>query len=195
MADSKLWLRFPASHRWGFASLNPCFRSRPFRLGVDGRHDLALMTAESDEIFVLSTAGTEETEESGFSFGRQDLPVDTSETPIVITEFMAFNTNTLFDEDGDPSDWIEVYNRSDEPVSLGQWFLSDNRIHPIWQFPDITLAPGEFKLVFASAKNRRDPMGELHSNFRLSTNEAADLETLSLWEGGEKRQIFPAKTW
>ena len=37
---------------------------------------------------------------------------------LVINEVMASNSATIFDEDGDASDWIELYNPRGTPVSL-----------------------------------------------------------------------------
>ncbi len=73
-----------------------------------------------------------------------------------INEFMASNGSTVSDEDGDFEDWIELYNYGTEPVSLAGFGLTDNPSNPFkWVFPDITLAPGEYRLVWASGKDRR----------------------------------------
>jgi len=95
----------------------------------------------------------------------------------LITEFLASNSTTLFDQDRESSDWIEVHNPDPTPVNLGGWYLTDtasNRTR--WQFPSVTLAPGAYLVVFASNKNRRDPASELHTNFALG----ADGEYLAL---------------
>ena len=87
----------------------------------------------------------------------------------VISEFMAANTATLTDEDGDSSDWIEVYNPDSAPVNLGGWFLTDNAAElDKWAFPAVTLQGNGYLLVFASGKNRRNPLAPLHTNFRLN---------------------------
>ncbi len=89
----------------------------------------------------------------------------------VITEFMAQNGSTLADEDGDFSDWIEIHNPTAAPVDLGGWHLTDRRNDPtMWEFPSVTMAPGEYLVVFASNKNRRVPGQTLHTNFALSVN-------------------------
>ena len=61
-----------------------------------------------------------------------------------ITEFMASNTQTLFDEDGAPSDWIEIQNASATNVSLLNWALSDSAGDAAkWLFPATNLAAAE----------------------------------------------------
>ena len=42
-----------------------------------------------------------------------------------ISEAMPSNGVTLFDEDGDSSDWVELVNTSADPVSLENCWLSD----------------------------------------------------------------------
>lgn len=87
----------------------------------------------------------------------------------VISEFMASNGSTLQDTDGDYSDWIEVHNPDPVAVDLTGWFLTDSAGSPTkWSFPAVVLAPGEYRVVFASNKDRRLPEAELHTNFALS---------------------------
>jgi hypothetical protein len=87
----------------------------------------------------------------------------------VITEIMASNQTTAADEDGEFSDWVEVHNPTTAPVSLNDWYLTDSSADlKKWRFPNVTLAPGEFRLVWASGKNRRFPNQPLHTNFSLS---------------------------
>ena len=47
-----------------------------------------------------------------------------------ISEFMASNTHTLLDEDGDSSDWIELQNTTTNSVSLLNWALTDSASNP-----------------------------------------------------------------
>lgn len=88
---------------------------------------------------------------------------------VLLNEAMSSNANSIFDEDGDSSDWIELYNTSAAAVNLSGYFLSDNVAKPgKWRFPDILLQPHSFLLVFASGKNRYD-RSELHTNFKISS--------------------------
>lgn len=86
-----------------------------------------------------------------------------------ISEFMAVNDTGLDDEDRDESDWIEIHNAGADTINLEGWYLTDNINDPTkWTFPEVILIPGEYLIVFASGKNRRDPSAVLHANFRLS---------------------------
>ncbi|MFT4549049.1 MAG: hypothetical protein ACI9MB_003020, partial [Verrucomicrobiales bacterium] len=43
-----------------------------------------------------------------------------------ITEFLASNDEGIEDVDGDPSDWIEIWNSSGSSGDLGGWYLTDD---------------------------------------------------------------------
>src|SRR4029079_12468214 len=74
---------------------------------------------------------------------------------VVISEFMASNTKTVADQDGDFSDWIEVHNITAAPVSLQRWQLTEHKLQPAkWTFPAVTLPADGYLVVFASGKNR-----------------------------------------
>ncbi len=97
-----------------------------------------------------------------------------------ITEFLAINDRGLDDADRDEEDWIEIHNAEAADVNLEGWFLTDDAEDLTkWRFPSVTLAPDQYLVVFASGKDRRDPTGELHTNFRLS----GDGEYLALVAG------------
>jgi len=95
---------------------------------------------------------------------------------LVINEIMAKNGTTLQDEDGDYSDWIEIYNNGNVAVNLENYSLSDDDEElDKWSFPTVIVQPGAFLLVFASDKDRGNT-DELHANFKISTSG----ETLTL---------------
>jgi len=80
---------------------------------------------------------------------------------VAINEVMASNASTLADEDGDFADWIELYNYGEEPINLEGFGLSDNYNSPYkWVFPNVTIEPGHYLLVWASGKDRRPVQGE-----------------------------------
>ncbi len=109
---------------------------------------------------------------------------------IRITEFMASNTQTLLDEDGDSSDWIEIQNTSSNSVNLLNWALTDSAGNPgKWRFPATNIPPKSFMIVFASGKDRAIAGQELHTNFKLS----ADGEYLAMFgpDGTVATEITP----
>lgn len=86
----------------------------------------------------------------------------------VINEFMACNKATLLDADRESSDWIEIHNPTTAALNLEGWYLTDDANDlKKWEFPAVSLAPGGYLVVFASGKDRRDPAGQLHTNFSL----------------------------
>lgn len=89
------------------------------------------------------------------------------DTPLLfINEFMADNEETVADEFGNFSDWIEIYNGDDESVSLGTMFLTDNfNIPDKWQLPDLILPPGGFIVFWADGM---PALGRRHTSFKLS---------------------------
>src|SRR5437773_592154 len=87
---------------------------------------------------------------------------------VIISEFMASNGQTLLDEDGDSSDWIEIYNGGSPTVNLFNWSLTDDPAQLTeWRFPSVNLPAKGFLLVFASGKNRALAGAQLHTNFKL----------------------------
>ena len=50
-------------------------------------------------------------------------------------------------------DWVEIHNRSDEPVRLGQWILTDYKHE--YTFPDIVLEPNDYLVVCEDAARFR----------------------------------------
>jgi hypothetical protein len=88
---------------------------------------------------------------------------------ILITEFMAVNSNNIVDEDGEHSDWIEIHNPTDEDINLTGWHITDDATKPDkWTFPAVTIRKDAYLVIFASDKNRTDPAKNMHTNFKLS---------------------------
>lgn len=95
---------------------------------------------------------------------------DSNEAPVLfISEFLAANDQGVEDEDGDRLDWIEIYNPGQKPVDLSKYGLTqDRQLETVWSMPGILLGAGDFQLIFASGKDRREAGGELHADFKLS---------------------------
>ena len=81
---------------------------------------------------------------------------------------MASNDRSLYDEDGQSSDWIEIFNPDPTSVDISGWFLTNDPSElDRWELPTgVVLPSGGSLIVFASNKDR--DVGELHTNFKLS---------------------------
>lgn len=92
---------------------------------------------------------------------------------VYISELMNMNASTHKAPDGGYYAWVELHNAGGAPVSLLGCGLTDNANNPAkWLFPDVTIAPGEYLVVFASGKNIADAQkkNDLHTNFNISSS-------------------------
>lgn len=86
-----------------------------------------------------------------------------------INEVMASNASGIRDEDGDASDWIEIYNAGTTTVDMGGWHLSGkSKDLAEWTFPALLLPPNKYLIVWASGKDRTSVLASLHTNFKVS---------------------------
>jgi hypothetical protein len=92
-----------------------------------------------------------------------------------ITEFLTKNQAGIVDEDGETSDWIEIYNPHTAPREVGGYHLTDSKSKPDrWTFPPETIIPPNgYLVVFASGKNRLETGKPLHTDFSLSSGTLA----------------------
>jgi CotH kinase protein/Lamin Tail Domain len=88
-------------------------------------------------------------------------------SPIVINEIMAVNTNTATDESGAYEDWIELYNNSNQNVSLEGYTLSDNAANLTkYTIPSgVNIAPNGYLIFWA---DEDASVGPMHCNFKLA---------------------------
>jgi len=86
---------------------------------------------------------------------------------VVINEIQSSNSSGIQDEDNENSDWIELYNSSDEDINLTGYILNDKRIDSSgWVFPDVIIPSKSFLLVFASGKDRNIVGSKYHTIIR-----------------------------
>lgn len=112
---------------------------------------------------------------------------------LVINEVMSNNIKTLFDSDGDGGDWIEIYNYGDEEIELSGFGLSDDFNEPLkWIFPNVTINPEEYKLIWATGKDKCFSENEIHTNFSL--NKEGDKLLLSNFDGTKIDEIIIDKS-
>ena len=88
-----------------------------------------------------------------------------------LTEFLANNNSGLEDEDGDNSDWIEIFNPNIFTLNLDGFYLTDVATQKTkWRIPSITVPAGGYLVLFASGKNRIQPGSPAHTNFSLAAS-------------------------
>ncbi|MBN2878715.1 MAG: lamin tail domain-containing protein [Clostridia bacterium] len=90
---------------------------------------------------------------------------------LAITEYQIHNERTLYDSSWDTPDWIELYNYGDKDINLKDIYLSDDYDNLLkCRLPEVIIKPGEYKIIFASAKGGQNS-NEIHLNFKLSEND------------------------
>jgi len=98
---------------------------------------------------------------------------------IEITEIMADCATYAPTVSGLVYDYIEIHNRGSQAVNLKGYCLSDSEAEPTkWRFPDVTIQPGEYLIVYASGLENQTG-SELHAGFKLS----AEREQVVLADG------------
>lgn len=110
------------------------------------------------------------------------------DSDLIITEVMASNASYP-SPNGGLYDWIEITNRGSEAINLSGYGLSDKATKPSrWRFPDVTIQPGEYIVVYASGLDKTLD-GEMHADFRL----ASEGESVYLYNAS--RQVLDTVTY
>lgn len=96
---------------------------------------------------------------------------------LFINEIVASNSYTYKDNDGEYSDYIELYNSNNYDINLEGYRLTDS-LYEVnkWRFPNITISAHEYLVIFASGKNKCKEKVKCHVNFKLNSEG----ETISL---------------
>lgn len=89
---------------------------------------------------------------------------------LYISRILAINTSIRKDNNGEYSDYIEIYNGYSSKINLLGYHLSDNEYeYDKWTFPDIEIKPKETLVVYASGGDYCDLSKNIcHTNFKLS---------------------------
>ena len=131
----------PRKKRRALRRVKPRKGTLPFLLGM-----IALVI-----VLIIFAPGMKLTPAANLS-GTEVLSADvsTGDRHLRISEAMSSNRSAFPDETGSFPDWIELTNTGDAPIPLKGYGLSDRADKITFIFPDITLAPGEHIVVFAS---------------------------------------------
>ena len=94
-----------------------------------------------------------------------------SHRQLLINEVMASTSNVVNGEKQISSDWIEVYNAGNKLVNLNGFGMSDEINNPfLWRFPNVSIAPDEHLLIWASGYWDISSKQNLHTNFKINRN-------------------------
>lgn len=132
-------------------------------LSMDGAEMQYYVYAENASTGVFSP----ERAEYEFYSLTASIPTATS-SQIVINEFAVNNNSGIENEKGKYKDWVELYNTTNQPLSLSGLYLSDSASSLTkWQFPVGSLIkPNEHLLLWADDLD--ETYLEMHTNFNLS---------------------------
>ena len=113
----------------------------------------------------------------GFSNDAQGLQafregVENKNPTLLISEVLSENASSLPDAYGQFRDAVELYNSGNEPVYLGEYFLSDSlEMRFRYRLPNIMVEAGEYVVIFCDGRNEVTQSGEIHANFGLSSRD------------------------
>ncbi len=69
-------------------------------------------------------------------------------------------------------DWIEIYNPTDNEISLGNLYLSDDELNlQRWKMPDVNIGAGEVYTVVCNNNSEKSALKKYQTNFSLKTGE------------------------
>jgi Lamin Tail Domain/CotH kinase protein len=90
--------------------------------------------------------------------------------PLWLNEVQTENISGPDDNVGDREPWIELYNAGPAPLSLEGYYLAQSYTSNLmeWPFPvGASIAPGEFKLIWADGEPEESAGAEIHTDFHL----------------------------
>ncbi len=124
---------------------------------------------------------------------EKDLPIkgEGKYEGLVITEIMTSNNGAVSSPDGTVSDWIEIYNANDYEVDLKNYGLSDINSKTKWAFPETTINPKSYIVVYLSGETKNG----LYANFKLNGNGSEKLFLVNTQsESVDAVDILPIKS-
>ncbi len=139
----------------------------------------------------------------------------TGTSPARINELLAQNTSVITDGFGEFEDYVELYNASSAPVTVGGMYLTDDLLNPTkFQLPAGQTLPANGTLLVWCDEDAIQ--GPLHANFKLSAGgesvslfasdgvtlldsiafgaQVANVSTGRLYDGGLPFVSFPTPT-
>ncbi|MDX2033280.1 MAG: CotH kinase family protein [Blastocatellia bacterium] len=102
-----------------------------------------------------------------YNYLRPWLNSQAQAADVRLNEIVATNNGQYKDGAGDADPWIELHNLGPGPVTLTNFYLTDDPASPTkWALPARTLADGEYLVLWLDGETTE---GDTHANFRLQT--------------------------
>lgn len=116
----------------------------------------------------IITPGIENTEAGYELFLYQNQ----NQTGLVINEVLLNNDFTVPTDGSRYYDWVELFNNSGETINLSDYYLTDNYSSLTkYRFPDRTVSPGEYVLVYLSGEEGATGGNLIHTSFKIGSDE------------------------
>ena len=113
----------------------------------------------------------------GCMFGSPGAAYQPCDPPLVISE-INYNSDTLSDSD----DWLELHNRSANPIALGGWKVKDSNDSNVYNIPTVTLPANGYLVVVKD-------LDQFEEIYPAVTNKIGELG-FSLSNGGESIRLY-----
>lgn len=97
------------------------------------------------------------------------LKTDNNDYSLVINEYMTHNTKFHYDKHGNYLDWVEIYNNSNEDITLNNVYISDD-VNNLTKFklPCININANDYLLIYFSDNYYEDG---IYADFGLSDKD------------------------
>lgn len=155
-------------HIPAFASNTVCTVSYWFRPGTNGVQGQLRTFGGSAFSSVISIRPANFTP-GAVNNDQRSLP---AYAPLWLNELQPQNTAGMMDNFGEREPWIELYNAGANSLDLSGYFLADNYDSNLtqWPFPfGSSIAPGEFRIIWADGEPGETSGTNLHTSFRLNS--------------------------
>jgi len=119
-------------------------------------------------VILYSGCGSDSKGSTSKKTNPEEVVIKDSSSLLEISEVLVSNTHTIIDEDYSSfSDWIELHNKSDKALDIGNYKLSDKAGVIKWVIPQNTIIKANsYLLIWADGKDKKKK--NLHTNFTLS---------------------------
>lgn len=140
---------------------------------INGMDNDVALRREADGRWVQTSAvspGQPNTDDGVEAFWKA---LDAQRTGLRISEVMTRNS-TIACIAGVPYDWVELYNPTDQPISLAGYTLSDDVDNPgLFALPDVTIPAGGYRVIYCTGERVNGSASYIQATFTLGGGDGA----------------------